>query len=390
VQIVAAENSMSGVQDDTGETKFRHLLDAAPVMVWVSAPDKLCTFFNKPWLSFTGRTMEQELGYGWVEGVHPDDLALCYDIWSNEWERREPFQADYRLRRADGEYRWILDNGVPYFAADGTFLGYIGSCIDMTDRKRAEAEARESERRYREVQMELAHANRLATIGQLTASITHEVTQPVSGAIVSAQAALHWLARDPPNLDEARQALTRVVKDGNRVSEVIAGIRAMVKKAPARKHCLPINEAIIEVVALTHGETIKNGVSVQTQLAEGLPLIEGDRVQLQQVMLNLIINAVEEMSGVTEGARDLLISTGRAGSNDVLVSVRDSGPGLAPAALERLFDPFYTTKSSGLGLGLSICRSIIQSHGGRLWATANVPRGAIFEFTLPAYSDSKS
>ena len=161
--------------------------------------------------------------------------------------------------------------------------------------------------------MELAHANRLATIGQLTASITHEVTQPVAGAIVSAQAALHWLARAPPNLDEARQALTRVVKDGNRVSEVIAGIRAMVKKAPARKHCLPVNEAIIEVVALTHGETIKNGVSVQTQLAEGLPLIEGDRVQLQQVMLNLIINAVEEMSGATEGARDLLISTGRAG-----------------------------------------------------------------------------
>jgi C4-dicarboxylate-specific signal transduction histidine kinase len=317
-------------------------------------------------------------------------LELCHDIWSNEWERRQPFQADYRLRRADGEYRWILDNGVPYSATDGTFLGYIGSCIDITDRKRAEAEVRESERRYRDVQMELAHANRLATIGQLTASITHEVTQPVCGAISSAQAALHWLACDPPNLDAVRQALTRVVKDGNRVSEVIAGIRAMVKKSPARNHRLRVNEAIIEVVALTHGEMLKNGISVQTQLAEGLPLIEGDRVQLQQVMLNLIINAVEEMSGATEGPRDLLISTGRADSNDVIVSVRDSGPGLAPGALERLFDAFYTTKSNGLGLGLSICRSIIEAHGGRLWATANAPRGASFEFTLPARPDSKS
>jgi C4-dicarboxylate-specific signal transduction histidine kinase len=187
-----------------------------------------------------------------------------------------------------------------------------------------------------------------------------------------------------------RQALTRVVKDGNRVSEVIAGIRAMVKKSPARNHRLRVNEAIIEVVALTHGEMLKNGISVQTQLAEGLPLIEGDRVQLQQVMLNLIINAIEEMSGTTEGPRDLLISTGRADSNDVIVSVRDSGPGLAPGALERLFDAFYTTKSNGLGLGLSICRSIIEAHGGRLWATANEPRGASFEFTLPARPDSES
>jgi C4-dicarboxylate-specific signal transduction histidine kinase len=234
------------------------------------------------------------------------------------------------------------------------------------------------------MQMQVAHANRLATMGQLTASITHEVNQPIAGTITNAQAALRWLAGQPPNLEEVRQALTRIVNDGNRVGEIIAGIRALVKKAPQRKHGVTINDAIQEVVALTHSEAMKNRVSVQTQLAEGLPLIEGDRVQLQQVMLNLIINAVEAMSGVTEGARDLLISTGKADSEDVLVSVRDSGPGLALAALEGLFDAFYSTKSSGLGLGLSICRSIIEDHGGRLWATALHPHGALFQFTIPA------
>jgi C4-dicarboxylate-specific signal transduction histidine kinase len=240
------------------------------------------------------------------------------------------------------------------------------------------------ERQFREAQMRLAHANRLATMGQLMASITHEVNQPIAGTITNAQAALRWLAGQPPNLEEVRQALTRIVNDGNRVGEVIAGIRALVKKAPQRKHGVTINDAIQEVVALTHNEAMKNRVSVQTQLAEGLPLIEGDRVQLQQVMLNLIINAVEAMSGVTKGARDLLISTGKADSEDVLVSVRDSGPGLAPAALEGLFDAFYSTKPSGLGLGLSICRSIIEAHGGRLWATGLHPHGALFQFTIPA------
>jgi signal transduction histidine kinase len=239
------------------------------------------------------------------------------------------------------------------------------------------------ERQFREMQMQLAHANRLATIGQLTASITHEVNQPIAGTIINAEAALRWLAGQPPDLEEVRQALTRIVNDGNRVGEVIAGIRALVKKAPQRKHGVTINDAVQEVVALTHSEAMQSRVSVRTQLAAGLPLIEGDRVQLQQVMLNLIINAVEAMSGVTEGARDLLISTGKADSDGVLVSIRDSGPGLAPAALERLFDAFYSTKPSGLGLGLSICRSIIEAHGGRLWATGLHPHGALFQFTIP-------
>jgi C4-dicarboxylate-specific signal transduction histidine kinase len=232
--------------------------------------------------------------------------------------------------------------------------------------------------------MELAHANRVATMGELSASITHEINQPVAAAVNNASAALHWLGKEPPDVEQARQALNRIFANGNRASEVIGRIRALIKKAPPRKDDLEINKVILEVIALSHGELVKNGVSVQTQLAEDLSLIHGDRVQLQQVILNLIMNAVQAMSGVSEGSRELLIGTGKDASSGVFVAVQDSGSGLDPKNSERLFDPFYTTKPSGMGLGLSICRSIVEAHGGRIWATANVPRGAAFQFTLPA------
>jgi C4-dicarboxylate-specific signal transduction histidine kinase len=253
----------------------------------------------------------------------------------------------------------------------------------MTERRRAE-EAR------LDAQNQLAHANRVTAMGQLAASIAHEVNQPIAATVTNAQAALRWLDRRPPDLEEVRQTLARIAKDGNRAAEVIDEIRALIKKAPPRRDCLEINGAIREVIGLTRGEAVKNGVSVHAELAEGLPIIQGDRVQLQQVILNLVINSVEVMSGVGEGARELLISTGKAEPDSVLVAVRDSGPGLAPATLEHVFESFYTTKPGGLGLGLSICRSIIEAHGGRLWACANVPRGAVFQFTMPAHADTGS
>jgi C4-dicarboxylate-specific signal transduction histidine kinase len=253
--------------------------------------------------------------------------------------------------------------------------------LDSTACKWAEAEARESELRHGEMQTELAHADRITTIGKLTASISHEVNQPITAMITNAQAALRWLDRQPPDLEEVRQALASVVKDGDRARDVIDRIRALIKKAPPRKDRLEINGAIREVIELTRGEAVKNGVSVRTKLADGLPIIQGDRVHLQQVILNLIVNAIEAMSGISEGRRELLISTSKV-EPGVLVAVRDSGPGLPPATLEHVFDPFYTTKASGLGMGLSICRSIIEAHGGRLWASPNVPSGAIFQFTL--------
>jgi PAS domain S-box-containing protein len=235
----------------------------------------------------------------------------------------------------------------------------------------------------REAQRELAHANRLTTMGQLTASIAHEVNQPIAATVTNAQAALRWLDARPPDLEETRQALARIVNDGMRAGNVVDRIRALIKKVPARRDRFDINDAIVDVVALARSELSSSGVSLQTQFAQGLPLIQGDRVQLQQVMLNLIVNAIEAMSGVSEGARKLWISTEMDASNGALVAVRDSGPGLDPASLERLFDAFYTTKASGMGIGLSICRSIIEAHGGRIWAEVNIPQGAAFQFTLP-------
>jgi C4-dicarboxylate-specific signal transduction histidine kinase len=237
-----------------------------------------------------------------------------------------------------------------------------------------------------EAQSELAHFNRVSTMGQLAASISHEVMQPIAAAITNAHAGLRWLESQPPDLGEVRQTLDRIVNEGNRATDVIDRIRALTKKAPARSDQLNLNQAIREVIALTRGELVKQDVSVQTQLAQDLPLIQGDRVQLQQVILNLIINAIEAMSGVDKGSRALLIATEQEPSGSVVVSVQDSGPGLDVEDLDRVFDAFYTTKPSGMGMGLSICRSIIEAHGGRILASRNVGSGATFQFTLPVAS----
>jgi len=323
-----------------------------------------------------------------LQRIHPEDRARLAEAFERAIGDGAELEVVFRIVLPDGATKYIRKIGHPVYAAVGEIVEFVGTDMDITERKRAEAEVREGERRYRAVEMELAHANRVATMGQLSASIAHEVNQPIAAAITNAHSALRWLGARPPDLEEVRQALGRIVRDGNRAGDVIGRIRDLIRKAPPRKDGLEINEAILEVIALTRGEVVKNGVSVQTQLAEGLPLIQGDRVQLQQVILNLIVNAVEAMSGVGEGSRELLISTGKAESDGVLVAVRDSGPGLAPASLERLFGAFYTTKPGGLGMGLSICRSIIEAHGGRLWATANVPQGAVFQFTVPAHPDS--
>jgi len=233
----------------------------------------------------------------------------------------------------------------------------------------------------REAQADLAHVNRLTAMGQLAASITHEVNQPLAAIVNNADACLNWLAAN--NLEEARESAALVVKDGYRAAEIIDRIRALIKKAPPRKDPLGINEAIVEVITLTRSEAVKDGISVRTQLAEGLPLVQGDRVQLQQVILNLILNAVQAMSGVSEKSRELLVSTEQEASGAVLVTVQDSGPGLDPESVARAFDAFYTTKPQGMGIGLAICRSIVEAHGGKLWAIANKDRGATFQFTLP-------
>ena len=653
------------------EERFRTMADTAPVLIWTTDADKLCTYVSQTWLDLTGRIFEEELGNGWADDIHPSDRDARLEAYAHCFDQRSPFTLEYRVRRHDGEYRWLLDKGTPRFASDGTFLGYIGSatditerkraeerlrvqhtvaqilaeaatieeatprilramgeclgwdvgalwrvdreaealrCVelwhkasievpefervsreftfvpglglpgrvwsslepeyvpdvvldenfprapiaereglhaafafpillggevlgvieffsreirqpdqellnmlatigsqigqfierkraeaelreseqnyrmlfesidegfctievlfdqnekpvdyrflqispsferqtgiknaagrrmreiaprheehwfeiygrialtgepmrfeneakqlgrwydvyafrvedpkrrrvgilfnDITERKRAEAEARDSERRYREVQAELAHANRVATMGQLSASIAHEVKQPITAAVTYALAARRWLSAEPPNFHEVDDALSHIVKEGKRAGEVVARIPALIKKAPARKDAVAINDAILEVIALTRTEAANNSVSVRTQLAEGLPRVQGDRVQLQQVLLNLIINAIEAMRDVGEEERELLIST--RNEPDGVSSRSGFGSGLGAGDSRARVRGFYTTKPGGLGMGLSICRSIIEAHGGRLWASANLPRGASF------------
>ena len=271
----------------------------------------------------------------------------------------------------------LKNRGLPIRDESGRIERWYVLLTDIEDRTRALA-------RLEQMQSDFAHMNRVATMGQLTASITHEVNQPITAAVTYAFAARRFLSADPPNFREVDDALSLIVKEGNRAGEVVERVRALIKKVPARKDAVAIDDAILEVIALTRTEAANNSVSARRQFAEGLPRVQGDRVQLRQVMLNLIVNAIQSMSGVEDGSRDLHISTVSIEPEGVCVAVRDTGHGLRPESLPRLFEPFYTTKPDGMGMGLSICRSIIEAHGGRLWATRCEPHGTLFQFTIPA------
>jgi PAS domain S-box-containing protein len=314
-----------------------------------------------------------------VPYVEPDEEA-----WRRHRETLDahlPFR-DFELARLgpDGSKRYVSVSGLPVFDDTGRFVGYRGVGRHITERRRAE-EA------LRAMQAELAHVNRVTTMGELSASIAHEVNQPIAATVTNAQAALRWLRAQPPDLDEVRASLSRIAEDGKRAGNVISGIRALINKVPPRKDRFDLNEAVLEMVALTRSEVLNHGILLQTELAPGLPKVDGDRTQLQQVILNLILNAIEAMGDIDEGTRELRISTEREAAGGVLVTVRDSGPGLDLADTERVFTAFYTTKPKGMGMGLAICRSMVEAHGGKMWASANEPRGAVFQFTLPLERD---
>jgi PAS domain S-box-containing protein len=349
-----------------------------------------------------GRVLETNDAFLHLVGHDRDDLVSGRVRWTDltppEWRERDrralaeltsnttaqPYEKEFF--RKDGSRVPVLFGGALFEKGGNEGVAFV---LDLTERKRAEESLRESESHLAQAQLELAHANRVVTMGQLTSSIAHEVNQPITAAITYALAARRWLSAEPPNFHEVDEALSLIAKEGNRAGEVIARIRALIKRAPTRKDAVAINDAILEIIALSRTEAANNSVSVRTQLAEGLPRVQGDRVQLQQVLLNLIINAIEAMRDVGEKERELLIIT-RHGPDGVSVEVRDSGPGFAPADIDRVFEAFHSTKPSGLGLGLSICRSIIEAHNGRLWASANQPRGASFQFALLAITNNAS
>jgi PAS domain S-box-containing protein len=311
--------------------------------------------------------------------IHPDDRERLWGVVQQALSEQRDFFDEFRILLPDGTVKYLEANSYHEFSPLGALLEVICTSVDVTERKRAQDERE----RLRQLESDLAHMNRLSVMGELTASLAHEITQPIASARNDARAAQNFLNKQAPDLDEVREALDCVVACADRAGEIVDRIRDQVKKAPPRKDHFDLNAAINEVMVLARNAIIENGVSVQTRLAEALFPIHGDRVQLQQVIMNLLLNAVEAMGGGQAGAGELLIST-EQDHNGVLVAVRDSGRGIDAAHLERVFDPFYTTKSKGMGMGLSICRSIIQTHGGRLWATACQPHGTLFQFTIPA------
>jgi PAS domain S-box-containing protein len=361
------------------EARFQGMADTAPVLIWMTGTDGQCNYFNKPWLDFTGRTLEQEIGLGWTEGVHPHDLKGCFDCFLPAFEARKPFSMEYRIKRADGEYRWVIESGIPRYAGGGEFAGYIGSNIDITERKRAE----EERERLRQAQADLAHINRVTTMGELTASLSHEIKQPIAAAATDARTCLKWLERDRPDIKEAREAASRIIKDVTRASEIITRTRSLFKKGEPQRELVDLNEIIREMVTLLYSEAGRYSISIRTQLSAELPSVRADKVQLQQVFMNLILNAIDAMNEMS-AKRELILKSELNREDQLLISVSDNGAGLPSERADKIFNAFFTTKSQGTGMGLSISRSIIESHGGRLWATPNAERGTTFQFTLPA------
>ena len=310
-----------------------------------------------------------------LQRVHPDDREFVRQLLERVTLEQTDWDLEHRLLMGDGRVKDV--RAVAHAVLDATGnLEFIGVVMDVTASRKAAQELSRA-------RAELAHVMRVTTLGELAAAIAHEVNQPIAAMVTDAQASLNWLGREPADLEEVEQALRRIVDNGNRAADVIGRIRELVKKAPPRMGMVDLNLAVKEMVALTRAEIIGSGVALETALEDGLPLVHGDRVQLQQVLLNLIVNALQAMSAVATERRRLRISTARVESDRVRVSVHDSGPGLSAALLDRIFAPFYSTKPDGLGMGLSICRSIVEAHDGRLWAGADEPGGAVFHFTIP-------
>ena len=358
------------------EHASRSALDGIAGLVAIMAPNGEVETVNRQSLEYFGRSLEELKQWGTNDAVHPEDLPRILELYKRAMAFGLPFNFELRMRRFDGEYRWFDNRGVPIRDDSGRIARWCVLLTDIEDRTRALAQ-------LEQMQSDFAHMNRVSMMGEWAAELSHEITQPIASARNNARAAQNFLDKQPPDLGEVREALSCVVGDTDRAGDIVDRIRDHIKKAPPRKAQFDLNEAIDEVIVLGRSAIIKNGVSVQTRLSEGSFPVHGDRVQLQQVVLNLLLNAVEAMGSVEAKPRELLIST-KQDHTGVLVAVHDSGPGIHPEHLERVFKSFYTTKPRGTGMGLSICRSIIEAHGGRLWAEANEPRGTIFQFTLPA------
>ena len=488
------------------EERFRVMADTAPVLVWRSGTDKGFDFFNRPWLEFRGRALDEEAGTGWTEGVHPEDLERLTRVYTLAFDERRSFRTEHRLRRKDGEYRWVLDTGVPRFTPDGVFAGYIGSCLDITERRQTEEELKENQKRYalateagsvgvwdwnletnevwidpalksrlgfddqeltnhldswiarvhpddtgrvlddarrhingntpfyetehrkvhqdgsirwfltrasamrlpdgravriigtdtditerknadvqlEEMRHDLTRVSRVSMLSQFAASIAHEVSQPLNAVFLNVKACLRWMEDSAPTVEDLRPALRDICEAAKRANDVISHNRELFKHHRVEKCLLDVNVVVRDVAVLAQTRLQQSLVTLETELDDDLPEVLGDRVELQQVLLNLVLNAIEAMGGVDPSSRRLWIQTCLTETSLVRVTVRDTGIGLGSIDLQRLYTPFYTTKPSGTGVGLSISRRIVEAHGGELYAKPQDGPGTTFCFTIPA------
>jgi PAS domain S-box-containing protein len=362
----------------SSEDRLRRVINTIPAHVWSTLPDGSVDFINQRLLESTGLSIAALLGSGWLSIIHPDDRTRFTATWSSALAAGEPAEMEARVWTAQRDYRSLLVRNVPLRDGRGEIVKWYGTGIDIEDRKRAEESLRKA-------QADLAHANRVTTLGELSASLAHEINQPISGAITNASTCLRRLDRAEPDLEGARVAASRVIRDANRAAEIIDRVKLLFSKGVVTKERLDVNEVIREMELLLHSEATQHSVSVQTKLAADLPLIAADRVQLQQVLMNLMINSIDAMKAV-DGPRQLTLGTRNDSGDQLLVSVADTGIGLPDNQAGQIFDAFFTTKQHGTGMGLRISRTIIEAHGGRLWATHNHPRGANFHFTLAVSS----
>lgn len=353
------------------ERRFRSLADNAPIMIWMSGPDQKCTYFNQRWLDFTGRSLAEELGDGWVANVHPDDAPIRVDGYHKAFETRAPFTVEYRLRRNDGDYSWILASAAPRLGGDGEFLGYVGSCLDITDRKQME-----------EVNRDLAHASRVSMMGQLAAALAHELNQPLGAILRNAEAGEMLMRQPQPDYEEVNAILTDIRKDDQRAGAVIERMRSLLKRRDLQFESLALKPLFDQVVELVRSDLQARQITVEMAIPPDLPMVRGDRVHLQQVMLNLVANGADALNGNPVGQRQLAVRAARLNAATVEVAVHDTGHGIPENKLADLFEPFYSTKSHGMGMGLSIVRTIVESHGGRITAENNPDGGATMRFTL--------
>jgi PAS domain S-box-containing protein len=357
------------------EDKLRQVIDAIPTIAWCNLPDGPNEFLNKSWHEYTGLSPQESHGWGWQAAFHADDLPPLMKRWQEMLVTREPGEIEARIRRHDGIYRWFLIRAEP-FLEEGQLVRWYGTSTDIDERKSA-VDA------LNKARAELAHVAQVTTVSTLTASIAHEVNQPLSGIVTNASTCLRMLDANPPNLEGARETTRRTIRDGNRASDVITRLRTLYSKRELVSEPMDLNEATREVISLSLSELERNQVVLRQDLAEELPAVMGDRIQIQQVILNLVRNGLDAMHAVDNRVRELTVKTELDESGTVRLSVKDSGVGMGAEAESKLFEPFYTTKRDGMGIGLSVSRSIMESHRGRIWAVRNEGPGTTFLFAIP-------